>query len=152
MSLAALIILTGCTGSGGPAGSGGSTAEISTLDNKVCFNSDGIDRVRTVTVVDCAGNHDNEVYARFKLAENFFGAGQPLDDGLASDAANGQCGTAFEQFVGVADDSTSLSFSFSYPTSESWDEGDTAIHCFAYWDNGQVSGSLKDKGAEYALR
>lgn len=89
-------------------------------------------------VVDCGEPHDAEVYAVVESAEPEF------DIDAIEQEADLACYEAFESYVGLAWEDSSLYYSFVYPSSRSWDDGDRQIACLLIVD-GQT-GSLKDSG------
>nr|NLD40279.1 hypothetical protein [Actinomycetales bacterium] len=108
------------------AGCGG---EPSLYDLKVgdCLNSSDItsEKVLTVTPLGCSTSHDLEIYAAGAMEEEEF----PGRD-TASSFAESFCFSEFEGFVGLPYEQSALSFSWLYPTAETWDaRGDREVLC-----------------------
>lgn len=107
-----------------------------------CFNDPPQDEeLETVSAVPCSEPHDAEVYAEFDTAEE--GDAYPGESALGTEAGQG-CSERFEDFVGVAPESSSLSVHFLLPTQLSWDNiGDREITCLVVDPSGPTTGSLE---------
>jgi hypothetical protein len=104
-----------------------------------CIIDSGGTEVFDVQTVDCAQPHDFEVYAEFDLA----GTDYPGEQAV-SDQGDAGCFDAFEPFVGLAYESSTLDYTFYSPTQESWtDGGDRLISCLIADPSTQVTGSLR---------
>jgi hypothetical protein len=102
----------------------------------------GVEEIGDVPLVDCTEPHDNEVYE----IQTVEGDGFPGDQQIA-DEADRICFDAFEGFVGLDYQSSSLDFGWLVPTAESWDAGDRLVACFVYRvDLEKVSGTLEGAG------
>jgi hypothetical protein len=85
------------------------------------------EEVSSVAGVPCSQPHDNEVYAVFDVAEQYFPG-----EALAGIAHEG-CLARFEGFVGKDYDSSSLDIATMYPSSESWSQrNDREVICAVY--------------------
>ena len=80
--------------------------------------------VETVPTVPCADPHDGEVYAETSLE----GDEVPAD---LAELADTFCYDAFEPFIGMAYEESSVDFSYFAPTEGSWGQGDRAVQCIA---------------------
>ncbi|MBM7505156.1 septum formation family protein [Agromyces aurantiacus] len=99
--------------------------------------------VETVPVVPCSEPHTDEVYHDFQMPDGEF----PGDEAVTAAAEEG-CLAAFEPFVGVAYDASTLYVAWYSPTQESW-EGvdDRMVSCTVSDPAGDVTGTLE--GAAY---
>jgi hypothetical protein len=77
-----------------------------------------------IPLVDCELPHESEVYAEIVLD----GTGFPGVDKIVSTAI-ASCINEFGRFVGVDHASSTLDFSYYYPTPSSWAVGDRSIFC-----------------------
>ena len=95
-----------------------------------------------IPIVDCDGPHANEVFNNSKVeGEEFPG------DASVHLQADSVCYSSFEDYVGMAYESSVYDFSWYFPTAESWSIGGTNIICFAYnADLADMSGSIKGTG------
>ena len=115
-----------------------------------CFDLVETAEVTSVPTIDCAEEHDLEVYAIVTMDGDDF----PGADAVLTETAD-RCGDEFEGFLGIAYTAAlargEYDFTSLYPTEESWKLGDREIVCAiaATTPDGLVSrvtGSLK--GAE----
>ena len=155
---AAGIVLSGCSllnsvtngsqsGNGPSAGATDSQSDVFTIKVGDCFNDpNASDTVTTVPTVPCTGAHDYEAFASIIVD----GTSYPGDTAVQTQGEGG-CKAQFQTFVGIAYDSSTLNFSYYYPTQQSWDQrGDREILCFVYAVGTdkktvvQSTGSLKD--------
>lgn len=145
---AASLALAGCSLLGNITGGGttdtgdgttGTDVDVFTIAVGDCLNDGGVDgEVTTVETIDCAQPHDSEAYASILMDDGEF----PGDDVVEAFAIE-QCTTAFDSFVGLAYAESTLSFSYYYPTTESWASGDREILCLLVDPAGKVEGSLE---------
>jgi Septum formation len=119
------------TASASPSASGdaaGEGAETSVLELEVgdCFSVERTE-LSTVTVVDCAAEHEYEVFA---VLAHEAGPEEPYPgDAQLVDAADLACQPSFEAFVGH-EYRTSIWYITSLPPTEpTWAEGDRQIVC-----------------------
>ena len=143
---AASLLLAGCSLL--PGANGGDTTandpeqgdDVFSIKVGDCLNdADVSEEVQTVPIVDCADAHDSEAYYAEDLTDGDF-------PGLDSIAASAEqiCAPQFETFIGLPDADSIYTYSYYYPTEESWGAGDREILCVAYSDDlSQVTGSLK---------
>lgn len=143
--VAASISLAGCSlfGGSGSAPSATSTSGASTdvFQVKVgdCLNDAAVEgEVSTVPTVDCAQPHDSEAFASIAMAEGDF----PGAAAVKTQSEDG-CTAQFNKFVGVDYGSSTLEYSYYYPTAESWAQGDREILCLIADPAGPTTGSLK---------
>jgi hypothetical protein len=100
-----------------------------------------------VTVHPCDTPHGFEVYALGDFPDDQ-DAEYP-GDSAATGWADQECLSAFEGYVGITwEDSPDLTYTYLYPTEESWDEGDREILCaLGHIDEGaQLVGSKQNSG------
>jgi hypothetical protein len=127
-------------------GVGFAVAPIPTLQAGTCVN--GIKAGVSVTgdiarPVDCANPHDNEVIGSTVYAPDGAFPGQ---DALKS-FADTACAEAFEPYVGVAFDPSSLDMIAVTPSELTWAKGDRQVSCVVVAGNGgQLTGSVKGTG------
>lgn len=105
-----------------------------------CLTEDAVTGGETDTapVTPCDKPHPYEVYYEFKLEDGDF----PGSDGIEAPAME-KCTTAFEEFIGVPFDASTLTFTWFEPTEESWGANDRLVQCIVYDEAGDVTGSLK---------
>ncbi|PWD49471.1 hypothetical protein C8046_00785 [Serinibacter arcticus] len=103
-----------------------------------CFNDVDSDQITELPTVPCAEAHDNEVYAEYTFTEDEY----PGDD-VVQTRAQEECLAVWEEFVGVAYESSALEVFPITPTEGSWNDGNDRLVSCAIWDPaGQVTGSL----------
>jgi hypothetical protein len=96
--------------------------------------------VETVPVVPCGEPHSDEVYHDFQLAEGEF----PGDEAVNAAAEEG-CLAAFEPFVGLAYEDSTLYMAWYSPTEESWNGfDDRVVSCVISDPAGEITGTLAD--------
>ncbi len=104
-----------------------------------CFDDPDSDIVSALNVVDCAGAHDNEIFAEVFMSETSF----PGDEAVG-DFAFEACLERFEPYVGQAYVDSPLDYLYLGPTTESWDSGDRAVLCVLYSaDLSKLTGSMR---------
>lgn len=140
----AALALAGCSllnnlGGGQVTGEGTDT-DVFTIKVGDCLNDASAgDEVSSVPTVPCSEPHDSEAYHAFDLPDGAY----PGDEAIQTAAGEG-CGPAFETFVGIPYDESTLDFAYYFPTTSSWEQqNDREILCIVYDPNGQVTGSLK---------
>ncbi|WP_242903073.1 DUF4190 domain-containing protein [Actinomadura terrae] len=87
--------------------------------------SEGPVEVESVKIVPCAGPHDGEVLATFKLGGLF-----PSENEMSRKASAG-CKRLMAPRLRREPAARSLATSYYYPTAESWTRGDRAVTCVA---------------------
>lgn len=104
-----------------------------------CLNDASLSgTVTTVPIVPCSEPHDSEAYYADDLPPGDF----PGDEEIKA-AADELCYGAYEPFVGIPYEESSLEFSYYMPTGDSWANlDDREILCVIYDPAGQVTGSL----------
>ena len=96
--------------------------------------------LQTVETVECSGPHDAEVYAEFDSAED---GAYPGDGDMQAEAEQG-CIERFEDFVGIAPETSELGIVYLHPTEDSWDGiDDRQITCVVTDPSGSNSGTLE---------
>ena len=94
--------------------------------------------ISEVPMIDCEEPHDFEVYHTGDLDDATF----PGEEEVAELAAE-ECHDAFEDFVGLDYDSSSLDFTTLFPTEEGWEDyDDREVLCLVLDPAGQTSGTL----------
>ena len=112
-----------------------------------CFDDgditvEGVEEVGDVPMVECDQPHDNEVYAVVTVEGDRF----PGDIAIQTQADE-VCHDAFEPFVGLDYQTSSLDFGWLVPTADTWEAGDRVVACFIYrMDFEKVSGTLHGTG------
>jgi hypothetical protein len=102
----------------------------------------GVEEVGDVPMVECAEPHDNEVYAVVTIDSDVF----PGDIAIQS-RADEVCHEAFEGFVGLDYQTSTLDFGWLVPTADTWEAGDRVVACFVYrMDLQKVTGTLEGTG------
>ncbi|MFB4297973.1 DUF4190 domain-containing protein [Actinomadura sp. NTSP31] len=82
--------------------------------------------VESVKKVPCAGPHDGEVLAVFKLTQTVM-----PDERQMSDLASAGCKLRIQRRLDRDPAAAHLTRSFYYPTAASWRDGDRAVTCLA---------------------
>jgi hypothetical protein len=118
-------VLNGGSKSGVVQGDGANT-DVFTIKVGDCLNDAAADgTVSSVPTVKCSQPHDTEAFKSIVVAEGAF----PGETAIKSQASE-QCKTAFGEFAGISyDSSKSLDYSYYYPTTDSWANGDREILC-----------------------
>lgn len=147
---AAGVALTGCSllgdlsnGNGndnGPSDSAeGTTTDVFTIKVGDCLNDGAATgEVSEVKVIDCASEHDSEAYKSITMTDGDFPGETAVDDQAVS-----ECTSAFTSFIGMDYETSTLDFSYYYPTADSWKQGDREILCLVVDPNGKSSGTLE---------
>jgi len=86
-----------------------------------------------IPLINCDLPHESEVFAEIVLD----GTGFPGVDEITNTAI-GSCMSEFGRFVGIDHASSSLDFSYYFPTPSSWAVGDRSIFCVVF-DPGVLS-------------
>lgn len=115
------------------------TADVFSLREGDCFDDESTGtEISDVPAVPCAESHDNEIYLSFEMPDGDW----PGDDGIDL-AAEEQCGPAFDEFVGLAYDSSTLDWFPITPLQDGWESVDDREILCVIWDPaGKVEGSL----------
>lgn len=117
-----------------------SNIDIFSLKVGDCKMEDPDGEISDTDVVPCTEAHDEEVYFEFELTGDEFPEGDAIDaEGEA------QCLPAFEEYVGIDYDSSTLALFWITPTQATWDElNDRIVQCVLYsYDGAQLTGSMK---------
>ncbi|ARJ05628.1 hypothetical protein B5808_10640 [Cnuibacter physcomitrellae] len=113
--------------------------DVFTLAVGDCMNDVSGTEVSEVPIVDCADEHDYEVYHDFELTGDEY----PGDDAVSTQAEQG-CQEAFEAFVGVPYDQSMYGSVPFTPTESSWTQADDRlVSCLIGDPSGKTVGSLK---------
>lgn len=136
--------LSGCSLIGNIGGAStppaeGTTTDVFTVKVGFCLNDgDATGEVSEVNVIDCASPHDSEAYKSVIMADGDFPGETAVDDQAVS-----ECTSAFSGFVGIDYETSTLDFSYYYPTEDSWGSGDREILCLVVDPNGKTTGTLE---------
>ncbi|MBE3002198.1 septum formation family protein [Nocardiopsis sp. HNM0947] len=116
--------------------------DVFTLRVGDCLNemeSNPDETVSEVPKVDCEEPHDFEVYETTDLDGDSTFPGEEEVAGLADEA----CVDAFEGFVGVEWEESTLEYTTLFPTAEGWeDHNDREALCLVFDPAGQTEGTL----------
>jgi hypothetical protein len=132
------------------AACGGDGGNVFALTAGDCFTTTenllGGGEVQDLPTVDCAEEHDGEVFAVFAIMDVPDG-GYPDVEELQASADEG-CLGAFEDYVGVPYEESTLLFANLVPTEASWADGDRDVVCFLFAEDGSpLTGSMAGTGA-----
>lgn len=107
----------------------GEEVEFVSLSVGQCFDNPQMDGsgLTDVDVVDCDEPHVGEVYAAVTVRDGGF----PGTAVLQAQAEEECLGTAFESYVGVDYNSSSLYAIPVFPSEASWEAGDRTTYCIA---------------------
>jgi hypothetical protein len=118
--------------------------EVTDLRAGDCFNlpggSEDSVEVQDVEAIPCGEQHENEVYVvtNYTASDSF--PGEPA----IWDFADQFCLTAFDTFVSIAWEDSSLDFGYFYPSEEGWADGDHAITCVLFdFEGAPLTGSMR---------
>ena len=106
-----------------------------------CFDLKDPDaeEISDVTAHPCTESHEYEVFYVGTMAEGAY----PGEDGLTAFVVD-NCGPAFDAYVGKAYANSQLDFSWLYPSSDSWGDGDRSVQCAVYDpENARLTTSAK---------
>ncbi|WP_017610851.1 septum formation family protein [Nocardiopsis xinjiangensis] len=107
--------------------------------NEMDSNAD--ETISEVPKVDCGEPHDFEVFHATDLSGGDTFPGEEEAAGLADEA----CIDAFEDFVGVEWESSTLEYTTLFPTAEGWeDHDDREALCLVLDPAGQTEGTLEN--------
>jgi len=110
------------------------------MDIGLCFDDESAEEVSSVPEVDCAEPHDNEVFAKYDVADGSF----PGDQALLDTAMETCTAEYFATYVGTAYADSDLEVFPITPTAASWDDGDREIVCALYaLDLSKLTGSME---------
>ena len=99
---------------------------ITALDVGDCFTAGNAFEIETVPVVDCAEEHDSELFAKVTLSE--FSSSYPGEDPLFESAFE-QCINRFEAYVGEPYDASPYYVETFIPLEDGWGQGDRTALC-----------------------
>ena len=106
-----------------------------------CINypAGGVTTVRSFDAVPCSRPHDAEAYTSGNLALT----GDWPGDAAVTSATENQCRTAFQPFVGISFDSSTLAVAYFYPEQANWSAGDRGYVCVVGVDGTKTTGTLR---------
>ena len=129
-----------------PTGAGSRDVDVMDVTVGDCFFEDemntalGSDAVNSIPVVECTDPHDAEVFHVEDLPAGDF----PGETSVQSSMEDICTGTAFESFIGVDYQVSSIYVGGLKPTEQTWDQlDDREILCYAISDTGSTSESLE---------
>ena len=132
--------------SAAPSASGSATT-ISAFDLEVgdCFAAPDVETVTDVELIDCEEPHRYESY---HIENHPAGRDEAfIGDEAMTTYADDICIGAFEEFVGVPWEESSLTYFFLQPTADTWEEiGDREVLCAVYSTEGDLTGSAASSG------
>ncbi|WP_052337107.1 septum formation family protein [Nocardioides alkalitolerans] len=113
-------------------------ADVFTLEVGDCLLDTDSEQLTDVPAVPCTEAHDTEVFHSFEMPDGDW----PGDDAIDT-AAQEECLPAFEEFVGLAYEESTLEVGPITPTQDGWEElDDHEVLCLVYDPAGQTEGSL----------
>jgi hypothetical protein len=95
--------------------------------------------VSTLDAVPCSAPHDDEAY----FVGNIAGTSTYPGDKAVQNDADSICGSAFQAYVGISIDQSSLNYEFLYPGPDQWRSGDYSVTCFVTTGS-KSTGSLRN--------
>ena len=104
------------------------------------FNQGGV--TSSVTAIPCDEPHVYEVFHDFRLPDGEYPSQTVIDDAVTE-----ECDPAFEEFVGVSFDESTLDYFFFSPTEEGWQFDDQLVSCVIGTEGVRVTGSTRGTGA-----
>jgi hypothetical protein len=117
-----------------------SDADVFALRVGDCLNMITADEVDSVPVVPCDEPHGEEVFHDFQMPDGEY----PGDEAVIA-AAEESCLAAFEPFVGLAFEESTLDASWYVPTQQSWEAlDDRTVSCMVSDPAGEVTGTLEN--------
>jgi Septum formation len=119
------------------------TASVFDLTVGDCFDDPSESgEISSVSAIDCAQPHDNEVFALY----DYDGSGDYPGEGTLTTAADDGCIDRFDAYVGTPYLDSEVFSTHLIPTEESWGTGDREIVCVLYIPNEKIEGSLEGSG------
>ncbi|WP_447643816.1 septum formation family protein [Nocardioides zeae] len=114
-------------------------ADVFDLEVGDCFDDTDSGQITDVPGVPCAEPHDNEIFHTFEMEEGDWPGNEAV-----SAAADEECNAAFEEFVGIAYDDSTLYWSTITPVQQTWEEiDDREVICVIYSPDGPTEGTLE---------
>lgn len=104
-----------------------------------CFDDLSEGSMSEANLIDCSAPHVYEVNGQFRLHSDTFPSQTQL-----TDAAEAGCRKAFENFVGISYDESTLDYAYLTPDETLWNDGERNIMCFVTDPAGEVSGTLSN--------
>jgi len=96
--------------------------------------------IMEVEAIPCGEAHQNEVY----VVTNYGGSDSYPGEAAVWDYADQFCLSAFNTFVGMAYEDSTLDFGYFYPSPDGWADGDTEIACVLYdYTGAPLAGSMR---------
>lgn len=141
--LAVILALAGCTGPARDAGGEvTASASVDPFSIKVgdCTGDLGQDQITAAELLPCSAAHYWEAYSSSELSGQAYpGVTQ------VKEQADKWCTAAFKSFVGVSTDKSDYTYTYFYPTEQTWTTtNDREVLCLVGLGQGGVTGSLKD--------
>jgi len=140
--VAAAVALAGCSGTvRDGAGQVTASASVDAFSIKVgdCTGDLGQGEVSAAILVPCGEPHYWEAFTSSQLSgDDYPGVTQ------VTETADKACSDAFKGFVGVSADKSDYTYTYFYPTEQTWTSaGDREVLCFVGLEAGGVTGTLK---------
>jgi Septum formation len=121
-------------------------SDVFALEVGDCLDDAGDTEVLSVPVVDCSEPHDLEAYFARDMDDGDYPGPEAIQE-----FGDDTCGAAFEDFVGLPESETTLTWTYYSPLEDGWANGDREILCLAADTEGTVTGSLEGAGADHPL-
>jgi Septum formation/Domain of unknown function (DUF4190) len=119
------------------------SGKIAATDLRVgdCINypAGAVTTVRTFDAVPCSQPHDAEAYTSGNLPLT----GDWPGNAVVTSATEDRCRTAFQPFIGISFDSSTLAVAYFYPEQANWSAGDRGYVCVVGVDGAKTTGTLK---------
>jgi hypothetical protein len=141
LAVAALAV-AGCSGSvRDGTGQVTASASVDAFSIKVgdCTGDLGQSQVSAAVLLPCGQAHYWEAYASSRIAgDTYPGVTQ------VTETADKACSDSFKAFVGVSSDKSDYTYTYFYPTEQTWTTADDReVLCFVGLEDGGVTGTLK---------
>lgn len=122
--------------------SGGQDVDVFSISVGDCFDDVGEDEVSELPLVDCAEEHDYEVFDEFEIHDDGDFPGTTAMEDLADE----RCSELFEDFVGIPLEDSILNVATLSPTADTWDNGDRTVSCMVTNPGVKTTGTLEGLG------
>ncbi len=103
-----------------------------------CLMDPGAGVIKAVDIVDCADDHEFEVYATHMLS-----SADAWDQARVEAQGDKICLQLFESFVGRPFDGSGWDFTWLGPSEQSWRSGDREVVCMLGPTSGTTTGSAR---------
>lgn len=131
---AAVLLVLVVGGLAGCQSSGNATLQVGD-----CVSLEPSDNGDKTVRVDCAQPHNQEVFYSFAMPNGDFPGYFEIGD-----AAQDECTSAFEDYVGVPWEQSDYTYDFAAPDEETWAQGERTITCLLEDASGErLTGSAR---------